>query len=52
MAVIERALGEPTPEKPGLVAPICQVCDGISTAETTRRLQAMFDLYTLAEGSA
>jgi hypothetical protein len=52
MAVIERTRGEPTPEKPGLVAPICQACDGISTAETTRRLHSMFGLSGLAEGSA
>ena len=52
MAVLERALGDPTPEKAGLVAPICHACDSVSAAETSRRIQAMFGLYTLQEGHA
>jgi hypothetical protein len=52
LAVIERALGEPTPKKRGLVAPICLGCDSTSTEETMRRIQSMFGLYSAQVGTA
>jgi hypothetical protein len=52
MAIIERALGDPIPKKPGIVAPICHACDSVSTEETLRQIQSRFGLYSLAEGSA
>lgn len=52
MAVIERALGDPTPKKPGIVAPICQDCDSASTQETVRSIQAAFGLCSLQWGHA
>jgi len=52
MAVIERALGEPAPDKPGPVVPICHACDSVSTEETRRRVQAEFGLYGVQEGRA
>jgi hypothetical protein len=52
MAVIERALGDPTPKKPGIVAPICQDCDSASTEETVRGIQAAFGLSSLQWGHA
>jgi hypothetical protein len=52
MAVIERALGDPTPQKPGIVAPICHACDGVSTEHTRRRVNEALGLYGLQEGHA
>jgi hypothetical protein len=52
MAVIERALGDPMPNKPGLTMPICHACDSVSTEETRRRVQAALGLYPLQEGRA
>jgi hypothetical protein len=52
MAVIERALGDPTPKKPGIVAPICHACDGVSTEHTRRRVNEALGLYGLQEGHA
>jgi hypothetical protein len=52
LAVIECALGDSTLKKPGIVAPICQACDSASTAETVRRIQAAFGLYSLQVGTA
>jgi hypothetical protein len=52
MAVIERALGDPTPKKPGITAPICHACDSVSAEETKRRVQAAFGLMGLQEGWA
>jgi hypothetical protein len=52
LAVIERAVGDPTPQKPGIVAPICHGCDSISTEETLRQIQSLFGLYSVQEGHA
>ena len=52
MTVIERALGDPTPDKPGIVAPICHACDSISTEETTRKVQAWFRVCPVEIGHA
>jgi hypothetical protein len=52
MSVVERALGDPTPNKPGIVAPVCQACDSVSTDETVRRLQESFGLFAMQEGHA
>ena len=52
MAVIERALGDPIPKKPGIVAPVCHACDSVSTEQTQRLLREAFGLYALQEGRA
>jgi hypothetical protein len=52
MAVIERALGDPNPDKPGIVAPICHACDSIIPEETTRKVQAVFRLCPVEAGHA
>ena len=52
MAVIERALGDPIPKKPGIVAPICHACDSVSTEQTQRLVREAFGLYALQEGNA
>ena len=52
MAVIERALGDPTPQKPGIVGPICHACDSVSTEHTQRRVHRAFGLYAVQEGHA
>jgi hypothetical protein len=52
MAVIERTLGEPRPDKHGIVAPICYACDSVSTDETRRLIQEAFGLLDLQRGRA
>jgi hypothetical protein len=52
MAVIEWALGDPMPQKPGIVASICHACDSVSTEQTQQRVREAFGLYALQEGRA
>jgi hypothetical protein len=52
LAVIEHALGDPTPQKPGIVGPICHACDSVSTEYTQRRVRQVFGLYAVQEGHA
>ena len=52
IAVIERALREPTRDKPALTVPVCHACDSVSTEETKRKIQAALGLDPLQEGRA
>jgi hypothetical protein len=52
VAVIERALGEPKPDKPGIVASVCHACDSVSPEETSRRIHASFGLLETQSGRA
>jgi hypothetical protein len=52
VAVIERAAGDPAPDKPAVTALICHACESVSTEETRRRVQAEFWLLHLQEGRA
>ena len=52
MAVIERALGEPLPDKPGIIVPVCHACDNVSAEDTRKRVEGAFHLSELQEGRA
>jgi hypothetical protein len=52
MAVVERTLGAPVSNKPGVVSAICHSCDSVSIEETMSRVRAAFHLSPLAEGRA
>jgi hypothetical protein len=52
VAVIERPVGDPAPDKPAVTALICHASDSFSTKETRRRVQAEFGLPPLQEGWA
>jgi hypothetical protein len=51
-ALIDHPYAPPLPNKPGVMALVCQTCDSISTEETQRRLGEMFGLLPVQEGRA
>jgi hypothetical protein len=51
-ALVDRPRDLPLPNKPGIMALVCQACDSISTQETQRRISKMFGLSPTQEGRA
>jgi hypothetical protein len=52
LEVIDLALGEPKPDKPGIVASVCHACDSVTPEETSRRIHASFGLLETQSGRA
>jgi hypothetical protein len=51
-ALIDHPRDPPLPNKPGIMALVCQTYDSISTQETRRRIDEMFGLSPIQEGRA
>jgi hypothetical protein len=51
-ALIDHPRDAPLPNKPGVLALVCQTCDSVSTQETQTKLGETFGLLPIQEGRA